>query len=676
MLLLAALFLLATDLRTAYYHSFDSLSWSLAQGYEADNVPIASLAGVRAMGSIDSTELTHTRSIQSAPIELKEQGLLIEFAAGPDNPDCSLSLTFLDKDLRPLHAITLPSSAVTTWSRAKVELPSLLKSHQDVRISLEQFSNAGCWSAVRDRIEWVSFSPFLSLQQLLRGSFIVSSLLCICFAAVIVWCLVSFLAAQRTNLQVFVVILIFSLVTQFRFSGYFHWDAWHALQRYAQQGVSSVFLTHNEHFLPLFFGFYANEALLLQGAYQPMVLLSCFLHAVFSFLLFQILQLFGAQRYSACMLALLFAMSSLHGESIQWAFEQSLLLCHLALILSLLAGFRFIDNGQLRYAVASCALATAAPLFFGNGFVIVGYWPLLLITRLFFLSSHLRKQAALRGAILFVAILVCITIPLSAYVILKGDNAHAVAQESLLENLGEVFSYVFVGSQVGTVIRGLGFVPSLELGVSPYIIAEALKIVDLSSFSHIPAEMLLAYFAFGVSLLLLAVSLKFGKNALLFWVAGQLFILGSLALPALGRWKFGLAQSLSLRYHYGSLFGLLLMCLPLVQYAFAGQRLAGVRARLALILIWLYLSVHLWTATQFTYFQNNGQRHRLFIDSLVDWRQTIGEEVSYEAIGTSYEGLQPSYPQTLTPGKHPNEISAVMNWLHGGKTTNKTNQQH
>ena len=671
MLLLAALFLLASDLRTAFYHSFEALSWGHAQGYSPDSTPIESLAGVRAMGSVNSKEFSHTRSIQSTPFKLKEQGMLLEFIAGPNNPDCSLSLTFLDNNLRPLHAITLPSSDLKTWSRAKVEFPTQLSSEEEVRISLEQFSDSSCWSAVRDRIEWVSFSPFLSLQQLLRGSFIVSSLLCICFAATILWCLVSFLAVERNNWQIFSLILLFSLLTQFRFSGYFHWDAWYALQRYAEQGISSIFLTHNEHFLPLFFGFYANEALLLQGAYQPMVLISCVLHAGFGFLIFQILQLFGAQRYSAAILALLFTMSSLHGESVQWAFEQSLLLCHLALALSLLAGFRFVDSGRYRDAIVSCIMATAAPLFFGNGFVIVGYWPLLLITRLFFISSHLRKLVALRGAILFAGIVVCITLPLSAYIVLKGDNAQAVAQESLLANIGEVFSYVFVGSQIGTIVRGLGFIPSLELGVSPYIIAEAIKIVDLSSFSHIPAEMLLAYFAFGVSLLLLAASLTFGKNALLLWTCGQVFILGSLMLPALGRWKFGLAQSLSLRYHYGSLFGLLLMCLPLVQYAFAGQRLSGVRARLALILIWLYLSVHLWTATQFTYFQNHGQRHRLFIDSLVDWRQTIGEDGPYEAIGTSYEGLQPSYPQTLTPGKHPNDISSVMNWLLGKKAANK-----
>lgn len=670
-LLLAVCFLIINDQRTSFYQNFSALHWEEVEGYTQG----ASTELPRAYVSTSSS--SPQRSLTSKAFAFSYPGLIIEYSASGTS-ECSLQVSFLDTSQHVLQRISLPTTTATpgmhTWRKAKVVLPFTPSAAPQATLRFAQQGTSGCQSAIRSRVEWISFSPLLSVQRFFRNSLFASLLICSAFAAATVWFLLVFFAQAPHNLRVFSALLTLTLATQLRLASYYYWDEWHALERFAQEGVASAFLTHNEHFLPLFFLLYPLEAKVFSGYYLPLLLVSCLLHSLIAYCCFLLFQRFGAQRFAAGILAAIFAMHSLHSETLQWAFEQSLLLCHLAMVLSILLGIRFLEKGSTRAAIISCSLAVVAPMCFGNGFILAAYWPLLALAYLINAPTYRLKTVLLRGVALTMLLLLSLCIPVALYLVFREGHGHTIAQAKLFENLKEVLAYLFVGSQLGTFLRGIGAVPSLELGVAPHVIAALQQNLPFLPIPAVRAELLLASLAFGCSVVLLLLSQVLTRRAFTLWCLGQLMMGSSLLLPALGRWSFGLSQSLSLRYHYGSLIGLLLLLLPLVQWAFEGQRGASTRARGTAIVLWLFLSVQLWTAMQFSYFQEAGRTNRLFTSALLDWRSTIGEELPYSGQGSRFEGLQPSLPAQLTPGRHPNEIYAVLRWLEGDKRPSELTQ--
>jgi hypothetical protein len=656
-LLCGVLFIVANDWRTSSYRGFTALSWTQLDGYSPESVPAESLAGFLAVGSTEVSPTTRLRHLETAEISTKHSGIQLQYASGPNLDSCELRLAFLDSQNSVVSQVLLPTTAEARWKSASLELPPVAS----VRLRVEQDISPGCWSALRSRVDIVDFSPLHPLQDFFRSVLLGSIPLCLALAAAVLWLTLRLTGSQGAS--EFLLLLALSFVSQLRLSGFFYWDEWHVLQRYAETGLGSVLLTHNEHFLPAFFSVYALQADAFNAHYLPMVIVSCSIHAINAWLIFRILQVFGAQRLAATVLAALFAISSLHGESLQWAFEQSLLISHLLMFTSLLLLLRYIGSGS-KYALALALLsAFTSPFFFGNGFIVLPYWLCLLGLYLFRLPTHLRKSILLRGVVSSGLLGICLATVALLYLSFRTGHGHTMQDAKLFDNISEVFAYIFVGSQVGTVVRGLSLIPSVELAISPVIIAWLQSVIPGFPHLAIRAELVLATLAFGVSLLLLLIGQFCNRNAYRYWFFGQALIVASLLLPALGRWHYGPSQALSLRYHYGSLLGLLLMLLPIVQYLFEGQRFNTPRARIALIGIWLAFAVQLWTAQQFTYFQEQGQQHQFFADALVDWRRTIGESANFEASGTKYAGLQPPYPATLTPGRHPNEIYLVLQWM-------------
>ena len=77
----------------------------------------------------------------------------------------------------------------------------------------------------------------------------------------------------------------------------------------------------------------------------------------------------------------------------------------------------------------------------------------------------------------------------------------------------------------------------------------------------------------------------------------------------------------------------------------------------------------LFAMRQFTYFTDLGRRHRMYLAELGAWgqqldeRRTTAPQTTYEASGSPVQGMQPTHLETVTPGRHPEEIYKTLRWL-------------
>ena len=257
------------------------------------------------------------------------------------------------------------------------------------------------------------------------------------------------------------------------------------------------------------------------------------------------------------------------------------------------------------------------------------------------------------------------------------DNSSAQKTESRIDTgkLIRIWDYLYVGSQTGCILRGLGFFPPLQMEAAP-------KLFKLWGKEEPRANYLLAHIGLGISLLVLlfGVLLHTEKSwAFRCFLAGEAIIFISLALPALGRAQLGEDQSLSLRYHYSTFVGLTMMMLPLISGIFRiveERHTSKVKRSVVFILgelfLCYFLTAQLFVGRRFEYFTEKGYEHRVYIQQLADWNKRLkalspDKPLPYEATASDLQGLFPIHLETITPGKHPDEIYKVLHWLNEEK---------
>jgi hypothetical protein len=225
-----------------------------------------------------------------------------------------------------------------------------------------------------------------------------------------------------------------------------------------------------------------------------------------------------------------------------------------------------------------------------------------------------------------------------------------------------VIRYLASGVLIGTVLRGIGLFPSLELeGVSILSTKLPSQLAKLTeSFSSPEA------FFWSISLIVLLLifltiaSGKRRKEYLRLACIGLLWCSLFFILPALGRAQFGPSQALAPRYHYGSIFGLMLIL------SGAFDVLLSKRKLLSIITV-LIFTANLYLARQYDRYTALGINNREYISKLQDWRNSIkGSEQKgdfrFDAKGSEHFGQQPRWVDTLTTGVNSEIIYDILIW--------------
>ncbi len=480
------------------------------------------------------------------------------------------------------------------------------------------------------------------------------------------------LSSKGDSLKLFFILFALSLVQFFSSDSYYYFDEWHVLERYQKLGFPGVIYTHNEHFLPLFFTWYYLVTKIASSNYQALLVISSLLHATVAYSLIRFLNLFNdrerASEKLSVLAGLFFLLGAVHVETMEWAFEQSILLCMLSCIWSFIFQVYYMRSNNYYYLLASLLFLVLTPLLFGNGLV---FMPLSLVfsALYFFLienkgSLNFRMLLSKKWLSIWILTPVFSLVPIIFYLYNKPVGAQATTGFDILATV----NYLVVGVGLASILRGIGIYPSMNLITSERFFssfgADSISlIIDSLKPTFMTGDEFLGYL--GVLLVLLVVFYVYitnkSKQVLLVTVFGLIFLVSSFLLPALARASLGETQSFALRYQYFSQFGLSLILAGL----FYSVSQKFVRSFIIYFCFSLWLFEQSALVSLFSHFSSHGLLHHSYLDQLVDWEeQTKGFNfTSFEANTTDQQGLFPLARPSITPGRHPNELLRVYKGL-------------
>lgn len=638
----------------------ERISWVPAEskgflpGDQTKRLSFQKLLGSRT-GAVFDPEYSpeHSRYLVSEPLRLLGGRVGLDIAGrflDAHRPPARVDV--IDEAGKTLASTLLPlrrrPPVLETWQTYHVDYPPAAAASGPLRLRLFIPPRPGQDDALAVRGRGV-FLPSPGLQEEVYERFerapwqrTVLASLAVAAALVLLLPLLFEAAASRNVPMLAVLLFLLSAALHFRASAYFHWDEWQVLDRFRTLGLPGVIYRHNEHFLPIFFAIYYFEAKLFGDCYALYQLFSIAIHSVNSLLVLLILErvLPGSTiaRVAAVLLGAGYAVSALHSESLHWAFEACLLLSEtmtFVAILFVLTRTRQ-DFGTLRSAAVLAIPAALAPLLFANGFVlpfVVGVFAIYTADVRFLRSEPGRSIRHYFPALFPLAgALAGVAVAAVCYALHREGAGHGVEQAGILGNPVESLKYLLVGTEAGTVLRGLGLYPYLGLEISAHVPSVLL-------FPRLRPEILLGLLGCFVSLLILAASRP--RENWRPWVLGQSYLMLLFVLPALGRWSFGLNQAFALRYHSQTLLGLLILLLPLALRLWR----------------WPLLCVSLlWLSVQ----AGMGLELRFFAD--------LGREVrrmDLEARAGGTGDLAPSGPDPITPAMSLERVQGLIDWLRG-----------
>jgi hypothetical protein len=613
-------------------------------------------------------------SATSAAFRLQGDILELQFRGGLPFPTLKTAHVILRTvDGQTLADERFPVPAPESWLAYRLRVPeNFIGTAVTLEVHSKLYPVPGFAFALRDRVDFYRSSPLLSWQSYLQSPRM-GELICLCLALVVAGVLFTLREIRPSWSALLGIFFVCGCVVHFRSSAYFFWDEWHVFGRFQELGFPGVVYTHNEHFLPLFFAWYFVQAKLFADCYSLFLLVSLLIHALNAVLLVRILSELGESlpgcRPLSLLLGFLFLISALHGESLHWAFEQSLLLNQTAMLLGYLCLLRFVKSGSLS-GLGGCACAVvAAPLLFGNGFVLSAH--LLLLCLAVGCSRGRHWQEIFKKKLLPLLAVCLFSAAIAAFLYLThrqsaGHGIESAEQAGPFAHLREIAVYLFVGSEFGAVLRGVGFYPYL----GP---EELSSIFGAWPQAVVSPETLLAGFGLLSSLFFLWFSTRVAEHrrtSLCLWLLGQGIILSCMLLPSLGRWQLGAQQSLSLRYHYPTLVGVAIMLLPVLSRLWRAEEQGSKRGRCSTAVLFFllagYLALQLHVGGTFTYFSSRGFENRLYVEKLADWQYRL--LAADQGQGAALlPGAEPAMPNTVAPGRSAAQIYAVLHWLDAKK---------
>jgi hypothetical protein len=460
----------------------------------------------------------------------------------------------------------------------------------------------------------------------------------------------------------FIFLLLTSFSVFFRRELFYNLDEFDVITQFSEQGSRAIFHMHNEHFMPLFFLIYFFQTKLFGISYGSLVVISTLLHAITAFLVYRflcLLSISSGKHFQIRVLALFWMLSSVHIEVLNWPFTQQSIVSEIAAILAMMSALKFLRNTRPVSLFFFVILSVAAGLSFGNGIRL----PLIISGLILFeLFSPLGRRSdqqfsffhfILRGALLFTF---STLISIGVYSLYRHQAeaaslniATAIPFSELVLNYDKSLSYIYVGTQLGSVLRGLALYLSLDLTVPDMTAPEWIT-------SYLNTEMAFANTGAFVSLILFFILYRLG--AIRFWFLGQLICAGGVLLPSLARWELGIFQSLALRYQYHSMLGVTVMMLPLLVSTFYNKKThfyyKSVGRFILPILLVYFLSSQLYLISNFDYFTTQGRELRSYVNKLRNYKELTADGVNTEP---------PPRPGGLTVWMTESYVYNVMHYL-------------
>ena len=570
------------------------------------------------------------------------------------------------------------------WSSFQFKIPdSLVGKSVRLELSASGAGDSAVWLAMRNKVEFFG-QPSLREQLLnLNIYWPASILLALCIGFLAVQLLPSIGRLGERPCLLFLALIAISALLHLRPETFFFYDEFHVFERFRNRGWEAVLLKHNEHFLPAFFLLYFTEIVLLKS--EPLLYLgvSLLLHAVNGYLLFALLKRVGASlpnvTQGAALVAAMFVGTTLHCETMRWIFVQSVILAEMFLLGALIYTWDYLESGKKRALTGSLVCIALAPLSFGNGFIILPWVGALAVFYLIQNPSQLRSVLSKTTWIVLGAV---ILLGITAYLYSVAEPGEiAVDPKPPFPRFRDLFKYLITGSQTGTVLRGLGFFPWIDI-FGPADVRGFLGATELIN----DPELKLGYFGVFLSLLFLVYAFlmkQFKRITISLWFLGQWIIVVTYLLPAIGRSHWGYYQALSSRYTYTSLIGLGIILLPLAtRYAslrlnpnpstesvpVSANRVGGLVNPL---LICLFAS-QLLAGQIYIYLGSRHYINRSYVERLRDWNQVLATNypdraVRYEGQDTAHYDLNPYPEDTLTLARHPDQVYGLLNWLDPDK---------
>ncbi len=566
------------------------------------------------------------------------------------------------------------------WSAYRFQIPENLQG-KEVRfeLSANPGSKQNVWIAIRSRVNLYA-APTVAERLREDGLFwYAASFLSLVFGLLCVQLIPRAAALCSRPGLLFFWLLVFGALVHFRPETFFYYDEFHVLERFMERGLPGVAFSHNEHYLVAFFFTYYLEAITLLAEPYYFLIISFLLHATNGYLLFGFLKrLTGDRRYgkeAAALLAFFYVGNTLYAEVLRWTFEQSVLFFQVCMLIALCSAWDYLIRGGRWRLFVTVAASFLAPLYFGNGFSVI-FW-LMGVVAYHLVSSRrtlrLKSPLVLRSAAVLAFVLVALGTTAALYAANKEAVGNTVDKARPLERPDRVAGYAFAGAQLGTVLRGLGLFPVIEITGPVHLVKE----IDLDKTIREP-EIALAVVGLALSIWLLYLSMSFTLDrgwAVSCWALGQWILCSSFFLPAIGRWQLGFAQALVSRYHYTSFIGLTIVLLPLVMKLYQFLLLSP-RPRLMFGVLSVYLTLlfgqQLLAGQFYWYFPEKNYRHISYIQKLQNWNNCLKQasptvRVPFEGQGTPLENQNPLPVDSITLLRHPDQVYAVLHWMNPGR---------
>lgn len=668
--LLSALFFFAVNNSLApRYIDYSSIEWEDMPYCKIGAVNSFLQASKTSIGNYGISTLNQSVKCLSKPFILVHSKFELEYIVF-DHANTSVEI--LNADLIPIATQTLiPQETHITpyWQSVLFTLPSsMVNKAIFIRITQAELKPQGSWFSMRSRINYYAPNTTLDDFFAIAKEPHISTILSFLFSASII-SFAFWVMPSLSSSFLFLSFLLLSFCVHFRLQGYFFWDEWTLLKRFSELGFAGIIYRHNEHFLPLFFSIYYEQAKLFNLKYELFLLFSMLIHSLNAFLLAQIIRgiIFPLPhaKFLSRLLGLLFLINSLSSETLHWAFEQSLLLGFCCVLIVFHCGVSYLETKGNKYVYLIFLLSMLAPLFFGNSFIIPIQLLCILLAFLAFKSQTFKSITSPTLIRTTIPVLFCLTaliVPLALYYNFQEGIGHKIDPYKIQQTVNplDALRYLFVGSQLGTVLRGVGLYHDLIT----YSAAENLaKLTDSKVTFNIQAESVFAYCALVVSFIFFILAI-FNKDTrfqfISSWLLGQALIFLPLIFPALGRSQFGAQQSLFLRYHYTTLLGLAFIAIPMVFTLYNHSKLTKY---LLFLTLFGHIYIQLRLSSSYDYFTSAGLRNNIYIQQLKHWDSLESNPNKIITNKPTDSEYAPTYPSALAQKMNPKFISNIITWV-------------
>lgn len=466
-------------------------------------------------------------------------------------------------------------------------------------------------------------------------------------------------ARNRSRVLRFSFFLAISFLFFYRLNLSFAIDEWDLLKRLNDGGLAAALVTHNEHFIPVFSLFYYAQFSAFAGAYHLYILVSLLLHCATAMLIESfVLRLLSGSRHAdktAYAASVIYLLSCLHAESIQWSICQSTLLFMTSGLVSLILSWDYFERGGIGRLLAVLLALVMALFSFGAAFILLLQIPLFVAYQCYLKRESIDPSLAIRRGFKLLSPVFLVGVSAAGMYWLKRDGFGIGVDDLRPNSLGDILTFAAVGTQFGTVLRATGAYPFEGFGQLAAVTP-----------SFIPTGIFGFFCGLFISLGLLfyyRTKQHDTGRATMLWLIGQGCIIMPMALVAIGRAGYGLHHSYVLRYQSPAIFGFCLLCLPLLQRAFQKINSGEGRWKFALLaVLFLFSQLHFLRAHILYTF--NGALQQSAVEQLLFWnqvnhREPFDSKIPFEASGRELEGLQP-----LFYWGHPGSTGAILPFVH------------